>query len=257
MVFLVVCGVALAASLLTFFTGFGLGTVLLPALLFFFEPEVAIALTAVVHLLNGLFKLLLVGRKADLALAAKFGIPAALAAFVGAWVLVSLSGSPALFTWTLAERTHEVTAIKIAIAGLMLVFAGLELSKRWAGVAVPIAYAPLGGVVTGFFGGLSGHQGALRSAFLIRAGLEKEAFVATGVLISVGVDLARLTVYGSRFAAVSIAEHGALLLAATASAFAGAIAGNLLLKKVTLAGIQKAVAVLLAVIAVGLGTGVL
>ena len=33
---------------------------------------------------------------------------------------------------------------------------------------------------SGFFGGLSGMQGALRSAFLARAGLSKEAFVASG-----------------------------------------------------------------------------
>lgn len=251
MVFLVVCTVALAASLLTFFTGFGLGTLLLPALLFFFEPEVAIALTAVVHLLNGLFKLLLVGRHADLKLAAKFGIPAMLAAFVGAWLLGTLSGAAPLFTW---GSGHQVTTVKLAIAVLMLVFAGLELSKRWAAVAVPIGYAPLGGIVTGFFGGLSGHQGALRSAFLIRAGLTKEAFVATGVLISVGVDLARLTVYGTK---IPTGDHTLLLLAATLSAFAGAIAGNLLLKKVTLTGMQRAVAALLALIAVGVGSGVL
>ena len=199
MVFLVACGVALAASVLTFFTGFGLGT----------------------------------------------------------WLLVWLTGAAPLATYELFGRAHEVTVIKLAIACLMGVFAALELSKRWASVAVPMRFAPLGGLVTGFFGGLSGHQGALRSAFLLRAGLSKEAFVATGVLISVGVDLARLTVYGSKLGSVSIAGHGLLLLAATASAFAGALAGNLLLKKVTLTGIQKAVAVLLAVVALGLGSGAL
>jgi hypothetical protein len=63
--YLVVCSVALLASGLTFFSGFGLGTLLLPAFALFFPVEQAVALTAVVHFLNGLFKLGLVGRHAD------------------------------------------------------------------------------------------------------------------------------------------------------------------------------------------------
>ena len=50
----VVCGFALLASGLTFFSGFGLGTLLLPAFAPFFPVDRAIALTAAVHFLNGL-----------------------------------------------------------------------------------------------------------------------------------------------------------------------------------------------------------
>ncbi len=38
--------------------------------------------------------------------------------------------------------------------------------------------------MTGFFGGLSGMQGAMRSAFLAKSGLGKEAFIATGAVIA-------------------------------------------------------------------------
>ena len=55
---LFVSAVALAAAGLTLFSGFGLGTLLLPALLLFFPPEMAVALTAIVHFLNNIFKLL-------------------------------------------------------------------------------------------------------------------------------------------------------------------------------------------------------
>lgn len=58
MSYLIICSVAFVASGLTFFSGFGLGTLLLPAFALFFTVEKAIALTAVVHFLNGLFKLL-------------------------------------------------------------------------------------------------------------------------------------------------------------------------------------------------------
>ena len=40
------------ASLLTYISGFGLGTLLLPVFSLFFDIEVAIAATAIVHLFN-------------------------------------------------------------------------------------------------------------------------------------------------------------------------------------------------------------
>ena len=54
---LVVALVAFFASSLTLFSGFGLGTILMPAFALMMPVEVAIAATAVVHLANNLFKL--------------------------------------------------------------------------------------------------------------------------------------------------------------------------------------------------------
>ena len=82
--YLLVCGVALLVSGLTLYSGFGLGTLLMPVFALFFPVSVAVAATAVVHLLNNLFKVVLVGRRADWTVVARFGLPAALAAFVGA-----------------------------------------------------------------------------------------------------------------------------------------------------------------------------
>ena len=48
--FLVVCTASLFIALLTFFSGFGLGTLLLPVLAVFFPVDLAVAATAVVHL---------------------------------------------------------------------------------------------------------------------------------------------------------------------------------------------------------------
>ena len=71
---------ALLASCLTFFSGFGLGTLLMPVVALFLPVEVAIAVTAIVHLANNLFKLALVGKKADRSVLWRFGAPAVLAA---------------------------------------------------------------------------------------------------------------------------------------------------------------------------------
>ena len=252
-----ICSVALVASGLTFFTGFGLGTLLLPAFAVFFPVEVAVGLTAAVHFLNSLFKLALVGRHADLRTVLRFGLPAILAAFVGAWVLIWLSGLRPIVAYQLGARALVITPVKLAVALLMLLFASFEVVPRFKKLSVPSGYLPLGGLLTGFFGGLSGHQGALRSAFLIRAGLSKEAFIATGVVIAALVDASRLAVYSKGALTANLRDNGPLLAAATAAAFAGALLGNRLLHKVTLRAIEIAVALLLVVIAIGLGVGFL
>jgi len=115
----------------------------------------------------------------------------------------------------------------------------------------------LGGILSGFFGGLSGIQGAIRSAFLIKSGLSKEAYIATGVMIACLVDITRLTVYASRFASTNLHENLTLLISATLSAIAGAYLGKKLLKKVTLRNIQLLVAVMLILISIALGTGLI
>ncbi|MGL4422959.1 MAG: TSUP family transporter, partial [Gemmataceae bacterium] len=172
--------VALLASGLTFFSGFGLGTLLLPAFALFVPPEQAVAMTAIVHFLNGLFKLALVGRHIDRATLLRFGLPAVLASLVGAGVLVLLANIPPLWTYSLGGRSFNISIIKLVVGLLLIAFAAIELIPRYRDRTFGPEYMPIGGLLSGFFGGLSGMQGALRSAFLARAGLSKEAFVATG-----------------------------------------------------------------------------
>jgi uncharacterized protein len=255
--YLVICTVALIASGLTFFSGFGLGTLLLPAFAFFFPIDQAVALTAVVHFLNGLFKLVLVGRHAHRATVLRFGLPAIVAAFVGAWVLLWLAGVDPLYSYTAFGRELHVTPVKLVVGLLLLAFAMIEVLPRLRNITFSARYMPLGGLLSGFFGGLSGMQGALRSAFLVRSGLTKEAFVATGVVIGCLIDFSRLGVYSTSLVTAGASLDYGLLTAAVLSAFAGAALGNRYLKKLTMVGIQRIVAVMLFVVAVGLMSGVL
>jgi uncharacterized membrane protein YfcA len=256
-IYLVVCSVAFVASGLTLFSGFGLGTLLLPAFALFFPAEQAIVLTAVVHFLNGLFKLALVGRHADRRAVLWFGVPAILAALGGAWMLVHLSDAPPLATYTLAGRALRVAPVNLVVGLLLASFALVELVPYTRNLTFPPRYLPLGGVLSGFFGGLSGMQGALRSAFLLRAGLSKEAFVATGVVVACLIDFTRLGVYVPTLLATHAELDYTLLTAAVLAAFAGAWLGNRFLKKITLRGVQLLVAVLLLLVAAGLASGVL
>ncbi len=253
--FLIICLAAFLASGLTLFSGFGLGTLLLPVMAVFFPLDLAIALTAVVHFLNNLFKLVLLGRYADQGVVWRFGAPAILAALLGAQVLQWLSHLPPWLTYRFLGQALQVTPVKLVVAGLMVFFAGFEVAPRFQNLSVGRRHLPVGGILSGFFGGLSGHQGALRSAFLIRAGLSKESFIATGVVISLLVDIPRIIVYTFNFHLLRLGEAGLPLLAAILAAFAGAFVGNLLVKKVTLGFVQFLVALLLFAIAVALGAG--
>lgn len=248
---------AFFASMLTFFSGFGLGTILLPVFAIFFPVDVAIALTGLVHFANNLFKITLVGKKADLQVLLRFGIPAILASFAGAWLLLRITQMPALFEYQLWGRTLEVTPVKLVVAMLLLVFSLLEVIPSVQRIQFGRDKLPVGGLLSGFFGGLTGIQGAVRSAFLIRSGLSKEGYIATGVVIASLVDFTRLSVYATRFKEAALYEHLALILAAVAAAMAGALLGNRLLKKITLRFIQIIVAVLLFLIAAALGMGLI
>lgn len=257
MSYLIVCAVALAASALTFFSGFGLGTLLLPAFALFFAVEHAVALTAVVHFLNGSFKLVLVWRNVAWPVVLRFGLPAALAAFAGAGLLLWLAGAEPLVSYSLFGRVVAVAPAKLTVGVLLLLFACAELLPSFRKLSFPPRYLPLGGALSGFSGGLAGMQGAVRSAFLIKSGLTKEAYVATGAAIGFLIDVSRLAVYAQLIARYRGEFDHALLAAAVAAALLGSLAGNRYLPRATLGGIQTVVAALLFAVALGLVSGVL
>jgi len=257
MEYLIIPLTAFGAALLTFFSGFGLGTILTPIFALFFPIDLAIALTGVVHFMNNLFKLALIGRQADRATLLRFGIPAVIAAFLGAFVLIQLSDLPPWYSYQWLGKTFSITPVKLIIAVLLAFFAVLDFLPSMERLQIKQRHMAIGGVLSGFFGGLSGHQGALRSAFLIKAGLSKEAFIATGTIIATFIDLTRLGVYATRFTQAGLQAHLPLVIAATLAAISGAYLGLRLLKKITLQTVQRLVAVLLVLISLALGTGLI
>lgn len=255
--FWIIGATAFLASLLTLFSGFGLGTILLPVMGLFFPIHIAVALTGVVHLLNNVFKLTLVGRHTDQSMVWRFGIPSVLGGLAGAWLLSGLVDTAPWFSWHWGEHRFEVTALKLVIGLLMVFFAVLELTPAGQRMQFAKRYLTLGGLLSGFFGGLSGHQGALRSAFLINAGLDKSAYIATGVAIACLVDGVRLPVYINRFLGTEAWANWAVLLTATLCAFAGAYIGARYMQKVTVEAVRWITGVLIVVMGVLLVVGIL
>jgi uncharacterized membrane protein YfcA len=249
--------VAFLVAILTFFSGFGLGTILTPVFMIFFPVDLAIALTGVVHFFNNIFKLFLVGRKANLQVVLRFGIPAVIAALAGAWLLLQITDAKPLFTYEISGKTFSVSLVKFIISVLLIIFATMDLVPYFSKLQFGKEMLPIGGALSGFFGGLSGNQGALRSAFLVKAGLTKEAFIATATVVSTFVDFTRLSVYATRFTKAGLHENLTLVICATLAAIAGAYIGNKLLKKVTLRFIQVLVAIMLIIISLALGAGLI
>ena len=260
---------AFGVSLLTLFSGFGLGTLLMPVFALFFPVEVAVASTAVVHAANNLFKVGLLGRSAPRDILIRFGVPAIIAAFFGAFMLTTLSGQEPLLSWSFMGRAAEVTPVKLVMGVLIIGFALYELvptrqaarASDLASVHDPVRWLPVGGALSGFFGGLSGHQGALRAIFLTPIGLSPEQFVSTQAVLGLLVDGARLLVYGWSFAVLGTSSRAGvipwhLVAVATVCAFAGAYLGKRLLPKVTLDSLHIVVGVLLLVVGIALAVGI-
>ncbi|HLF51529.1 sulfite exporter TauE/SafE family protein [Flavobacterium sp.] len=254
---IVISIIAFIVSILTFFSGFGLGTILTPVFMIFFPVEVAIGLTGIVHFFNNFFKIILVGRNADKTVLLRFGIPAVLFAILGSWLLLNIPDLKPLFTYEMFGKTFEVYPVKFIISILLIIFASIDLIPYFNKLQFGREKLPIGGALSGFFGGLSGNQGALRTAFLIKAGLSKEAFIATAVVVSTLVDFTRLSIYATRFSKSGLTDNLTLVVSATLSAIIGAYIGNKLLKKVTLKFLQITIAIMLIIISLALGLGLI
>jgi len=260
--FLVVGVAAFFAAGLTLYSGFGLGTLMLPVFALFFPVEMAVVATALVHGANNVFKVSLLGRHADREVVLKFGVTAIFAAILGALVLGWLTQINARMSVEANGLVvSEVTPLKLIIGLLMIGFALFELLPRFRSLQFERRYLPLGGLLSGFFGGLSGHQGALRSAFLAKSGLTTERFVGSNAVIGFLVDLTRISVYLGLFTAaggnVSSFAGWPLVITGSLAAFCGVMLGKRYLHKVTMKSVQILVGLLLFGVGLALVSGVL
>ncbi|MEY4289496.1 MAG: hypothetical protein RLZZ30_1584 [Bacteroidota bacterium] len=234
--------VCLLGSFATFFSGFGLGTILLPVFSLYFPIELAILATALVHFANNIFKLSLMAKHVDLNLFKRFGIAALIGAIVGASVLNLVGHAGNMYASPIWEG-KSVTYVSFFVGLLMLFFVVFE----WKSIRFPFSqspyFLPLGGLLSGFFGGFSGHQGALRSAFLSKIQLDKQLFVATSALISLLIDLSRISIYSSSNSLGQLNVR--YLIIGGLSAFAGSLLGKRYLNKVSYRFIQWMVGIFL------------
>lgn len=258
-----IVGIASAAtSALTFFSGFGLGTLLMPVFAIFFSVEIAVMATAIVHFSNNIFKISLVGKFAERDLVIRFGLPAIIAALLGAFALGFVSEFGSLASYNIGPHIAVITPVKLVIGSAMIIFAMFELLPSFRDLKFDRKYLPIGGVLSGFFGGLSGHQGALRSAFLTKVGVSTEGFVGTNAVIGFAVDVVRLSVYAfmlitARTAAKEYTTEWPIIATGIVFAFIGVMLGKKYLHKITMRTVQTLTGILLLGIAFALISGII
>jgi len=222
---LVALGAFIAAAL-TVPAGFGLSTVLTPLVLLLIPPHEAIAVVAIVHGAHNAGKLALLWENVDLEAFKRYGVWLILGSVVGALLQSRVPQRPLL-----------------GILGIaLIVLPALTLSEKWTGYMMPESNDRVGGFGSGFMGGLSGHQGALRAMFLSRRIPNKMSYAATASILALCVDLSRIPVY-LFYRSEEVFSHYGLTVVLVISALLGARLGKVWLKNIDSILIRRGVMV--------------
>lgn len=170
---------AMLAGAVAAISGFGVGSLLTPLLSLRYGAKLAVAIVSVPHLIATAARFLGLRRHLDWKVFLNFGILSAVGGLLGA-LLNAWANSPAL----------------AIVFGCLLLFAGISgLTHLIDRMHFGHRAAWLAGALSGFFGGLVGNQGGIRSAALLGFDIRKEALVATATAVALIVDGSRMPVY--------------------------------------------------------------
>jgi len=211
----VVFAVAVLAGAIASISGFAIGSLLTPVLAIKLGTKLAVAAVSIPHLAGTAIRYWKVRADVDRQVLLSFGVTSAIGGLAGALLNGRISSS-----------------VLTIVFGLLLIFAGtsgltgLARRMRFRG---PVAW--IAGALSGFFGGLVGNQGGIRSAALLGFDLSRDAFVATATAIALFVDGARMPVYlfveGRELMTIVT-----IIVVATAGVIAGTLSGTRLLRRI-------------------------
>ena len=235
---------AVAGGVIAAVAGFGIGSMLTPALALQVDARLAVAAVSIPHLIGTAFRFWLLGARVDRGVLKTFGLTSAAGGLAGA----------------LLQQRASTPALMVIFGALLLFTSGAELAGltqrlRFRGIAGWIA-----GGVSGLLGGLVGNQGGIRSAALLGVQApsspaasarqdQKLIFVGTATAIGLMVDGARVPVYLWQLHQ-PLAGIGRWIAMATAGVLAGTSAGYWLLKWIPERWFRRVVALLLAALGV-------
>jgi uncharacterized protein len=212
---LLMSAVAFVAGAIASVSGFGIGSLLTPALALRVDTKLAVAAVSVPHFAATGLRLWIMRKHIDRRLLWSFGLMSAAGGLVGA-LLHAYANNPAL----------------TIVFGGLLIFTGVmglsQLSERlrfrgWVGWVA--------GALSGVLGGLVGNQGGIRSAAMLGFDVPRHAFVATATAVGLIVDCARLPVYlATQWDGV--ASLWPVLMTTIAGAILGTLIGEQILKRV-------------------------
>ncbi len=160
-------------------TGFGTSTIMVPILSLFLPLPIVLLFVGVIHWFGDIWKMVFFKKGFNLKLVLLFGIPGTIFSFLAAKLPLALSEE-------LLQRS----------LGLFLVtyVAFIFFKPNWK-VKASNPTALLGGALSGFFSGIFGVGGAIRSTFLSAFDLEKAVFLFTSGVIGLLIDSSRIAQY--------------------------------------------------------------
>ena len=206
--------VTFVAAALTVPAGFGLATMLTPVVLVWLPPHEAIAVVAIIHGAHNAWKLKLLQSSVDYDAVRRYGWALVVGAIIGALLHSYIPSDPLLLVVGLA----------------LVVLPILSVTERWTDFRLPESEDRVGGFGSGFFGGLTGHQGALRAMFLQKRLPSKVSYAATASILALAVDLTRIPIY-LVFEGRAILDEYVIVIALVLSAIAGVNLGKVWLTK--------------------------
>jgi uncharacterized membrane protein YfcA len=202
------------AAALTVPAGFGLATMITPIVFLWLEPHEAVAVVGIVHGSHNAWKLKVLRSSVDYSAVRRYGWAMVVGALLGAALNTAVEADPLLLI------------VGVALVVLPL----LSMSERWTNVRLPDAEDRIGGFGSGFFGGLTGHQGALRAMFLQKRLPNKTEYAATAAVLALVVDVTRVPVYVA-LEGWQILDAGWLIVGLVLAAVLGVQLGKRWLKK--------------------------
>jgi uncharacterized membrane protein YfcA len=235
---LLLAALAFVAGAIAAVAGFGIGSILTPALGVVTGIRLAVALVAIPHAIATGVRLWALRDAIDRGVLLSFGLASAAGGLAGALLHATL-GSPVL---------------GVVLGVLLLLAGGLELTGLGRGLRFPGGWAIIAGVASGTFGGLVGNQGGIRSAALLRFDLAPRALVATATASGILVDAARLPVYLVT-EGPAILQRWPTVLLLSAGVVAGTLAGGPLLRRLPDRTFRGALALLLVALGLALILG--
>jgi uncharacterized membrane protein YfcA len=192
--------------------GFGIGSVLTPLLAVHVGTNAAVAAVSLPHALATAVRGWRLRGSIDWPILTRFGLLSAAGALGGALLYTSLGP----------------TALTRVLGGLLVLTAFTQLtgwSSHWQPRGPLVAVF---GLMSGFFGGVAGNQGGLRSAAMLAFDLAPLRFVATATATGVLVDMARTPIY-LWYAGSTIASLWVPISVAAAGVLAGTLLGERIL----------------------------
>jgi uncharacterized protein len=230
---LLLAAVALVAGAVAAVTGFGVGSLLTPALALETGTKVAVAAVAIPHFIGSALRYWMLRHHVDRRILIGFGVASAAGGLVGA-----LLGS------RFSSRGLAIVFGALLLLAGISEFTGWIQRVRWGPRAAWVA-----GAISGALGGLVGNQGGIRTAAMLGFDVPKQSFVATATAIALFVDGARLPVYlATQWR--EIVAIWPLILAATVGVVIGTVSGTRILGRVPQRIFRRVIAVLLMVLGV-------